>query len=174
MTATAEHQWVISSSQFEELYRSEGPRLVGLARLLTRNPATAEELVQDVFERALRRRGASIDEPRAFLRQMVVNACRDAGRRKARGQRIGGRFNVVGPTSTAGADVEAEGSETKRRLRAAVDELPSPRREAVILRYFSQCSITEVAETLGLPEGTVRSHLHRAMGQLEVLIGDLR
>ena len=115
-----------------------------------------------------------VDEPRAYLARAVVNACRDEGRRKLRGERLGQRFNVVGPASTEGADVAAEASEAKRRLRMAIDELPSPQREAVILRYFSQYRVTEVAETLGIPEGTVKSHLHRAMAHLEVLIGDLR
>ncbi len=158
----------------EDLYYSEGKRLIGVARLLLNDHARAEEIVQDVFERALRKRPRSFDTPAAYLRQSVVNACRDDLRRKQRGIRIGSRFSVVGEGTVESSEAISERNYAKQRLRAAVDSLPDQQRECVLLRYFMELSTAETATTLGIPEGTVKSHLHRAMERLETLIGDLR
>ncbi len=104
----------------------------------------------------------------------MVNACRDDLRRKQRGIRIGSRFSVVGAEHSESSETISERSYTKQRLREAVDSLPTQQRECVILRYFMELSTAETASTLGNPEGTVKSHLHRAMGRLETLIGDLQ
>lgn len=157
----------------EQLYRNDARRLVGLARLLLRNQARAEEVVQDVFERALRNEGRIGDQPRAYLTRAVVNACRDDARRYQRGLRLAtkDRWDV---TDVESAERTATRNDAHQRLRDAVDSLPHPQRECVILRYFSQCSVDEIADILRIPAGTVKSHLHRALPLLETLIGAVR
>lgn len=165
---------MVSEQELAQLYRTEGPQLVGLARLLLRDSGRAEEIVQDVFERLLRRRPSFDSQPEAYLRRAVVNACRDDGRRKLRGIRIGERFPERGDESAAGADTAWEANERATQVRAAVEALPSPQRECVALRFFMANSTSEIAEILGIPDGTVKSHIHRAMGRLQHAMGDLR
>ena len=109
----------------EELYRSEYAGAVGLAVLLTGDPMVAEELAQEAFVR-IAPRLADADRPGAYLRQTLVNLCRDAGRRTATVRRHPSAAPGVSPAPALPADQSAEWK--------ALQRLPAPQRHALVLR----------------------------------------
>ena len=132
-------------------YRRMYPSLVRLAILLVDTREHAEEIVQDAFSRAYPR-WHRITNQDAYLRSAVLNLCRKTHRRRA----VARRAPHDRPVDAPGADEVAD------HVVDAVRALSSPMREMVVLRYYAQASDTEIAATLRLPVGTVKSTLHRA------------
>ena len=148
-----------------------------LARYLTRDPVLSEDLVQDAVLRAFRAfgqfRGGS---PRAWLLAIVRNCCRTA---MSGG---GGMVSLVVHESALGEDAAAQLGEHPdpaptpeeevfrkadvERVRAAVEAIPEPFREAVVLRDLEDLSYAEIAEVTGAPVGTVMSRLSRGRAML--------
>ena len=163
--------------QFHELILPHLDGAYNLARYLTRDPVLSEDAVQDAMLRAFRSfaqfRGAS---PRAWLFAIVRNCCRTAQ------SRAGGSVSLVVHESGLGDDVAASlnnhpdpgptpEEEVFRkadaaRVRAAVEAIPEPFREAVVLRDLEDLSYAEIAEVTGVPIGTVMSRLSRGRGML--------
>lgn len=159
----------------DEFNRVILPHLDGaynLARYLTRDPALSEDVVQDAFVRAFRGfgqfRGAS---PRAWLFAIVRNCCRTAQSGSA-----GALALVVNESSLGEADAlqlerqadpapspedEVIRKTESERLRRAVEAMPEPFREAIVLRELEDLSYAEIAEVTGVPIGTVMSRLSR-------------
>jgi RNA polymerase sigma-70 factor (ECF subfamily) len=81
------------------------------------------------------------------------------------------------PAPEAGPERSAEQAWQREQLRAAVSRLRPDMARIVVLRYFAELSLTEVAEATGVPEGTVKSRLHRALrtlrAELESRVVDL-
>lgn len=148
----------------ESVFRTRYGRLVGVARLLIDDPAEADELVQEAFARTWARRPdlATPAEAAAYLHRVVINLARDRVRRRVRARRL-----PVPPERTApAADSVVFRNDDQRRLVAAVRSLPSRQRECVVLRYLLECSTTETASALDIAEGSVKSHLSRALAAL--------
>jgi RNA polymerase sigma factor (sigma-70 family) len=148
-----------------------------LARYLTRDAVLSEDLVQDAVLRAFRAfgqfRGGS---PRAWLFAIVRNCCRTAMSGN------GGMVSLVVHESALGEDAAAQLGEHPdpaptpeeevfrkadvNRVRAAVEAIPEPFREAVVLRDLEDLSYAEIAEVTGVPVGTVMSRLSRGRAML--------
>jgi RNA polymerase sigma-70 factor (sigma-E family) len=135
------------------LYREHQLRLTRLAWLLLGNRHDAEDVVQDVFVR-FQRLETSPNDPAAYLHTMVVNAARDKHRRSARDRRLQLQSERIG------LDQEQEA------VWEAVQRLPAHQREALILRYYVDLSINQIAATLGCSPGTVKSRISRSMQRL--------
>ena len=164
------------AGQGQEFRRLILPHLDGaydLARYLTRDPVLSEDVVQDAMLRAFRAfgqfRGTSA---RAWLFAIVRNCCRTA---QARGR--AGLTLVVADDSEADAATEQadpapnpEEAVSRQsdieRVRAAIEAIPEPFREAVVLRDLEDLSYAEIAEVTGVPVGTVMSRLSRGRGLL--------
>ena len=116
-------------------------------------PAGRPEHVQEAFAKALPK-WHRLDVPEAYVRACVVNGCR----------RIQRRRSLMRRTSQPRVDVAA-GLEHDH-IADAVRRLPSPQREAVVLRYYLQATDPEIAQALHLPLGTVKSTVSRALTQL--------
>ncbi len=147
------------------IFRREYARLVGLARVLIDTRAEAEELVQEAFARTYAA-WERIDEPDAalaYLRTTVVNLARGGLRRRATVRRT--PLDAVG--DAPGADAAVTATEAQREVLAAVRALPDRQREVVVLRYLLDLSTADTAATLDISEGSVKTHLHRALGALE-------
>ena len=148
-----------------------------LARYLTRDPVLSDDVVQDAVLRAFRAfgqfRGSS---PRAWLFAIVRNCSRTAlsGRAGAvslvinesalseeAATQLGNRADP-GPTP----EEAASRSEDVDRVRAAIEAIPEPFREAVVLRDLEDLSYSEIAEVTGVPVGTVMSRLSRGRAML--------
>lgn len=148
-----------------QLYREHRLALVRLGVLLLGDQAAAEDAVQDVFT-AVHRRGIAVTH--AYLRAAVVNRCRSAIRHT-----IIGRRKVVPlqpPEPEPGERLEL--IEEHQQVLAALDRLPRRQREVLVLRYYSQLSVAEVATALGIHEGTVKSSAARGLARLRELLGE--
>lgn len=154
----------------EARFRSDYRALVGLARLLVDDLGQAEEVVQDAFV-ALHRHWPRVGDPGAWLRTTVVNGARGRLRRKAVGRR---HLRVAEPPLTAPPDERVLLADDALAVLAALRALPHRQRAVVALRYWAHLSESEIAATLGISTGSVKTHAHRAMGALAVSLEALR
>jgi RNA polymerase sigma-70 factor (ECF subfamily) len=149
----------------ERLYRSEHTRSVHLARLLTGDHHRAEEVAQEAFVR-IAPKLADLENPGGYLRTIVVNLCRDQGRRAATVRRQPPPTAEDAPAPPLPPDVD--------EIWQAVQALPDRRRDAVILRYWADLPTDEVARLLGVRPGTARSLIHRGLAALKEVLPDER
>lgn len=146
-----------------------GPTVPGLrryARTLLRDPADADDLVQDCLERAIgrwhqRRPGC---DTRAWLFAILHNLAMDRLRQAARrGPHV--RVEQAGPAAMARAP-DQEQALHHREVLAALDGLPDDQRAVMLLVAVEDLSYAQAAEALGVPIGTVMSRLSRARARL--------
>jgi RNA polymerase sigma factor (sigma-70 family) len=139
-------------------------RAYRMAGLILGNSAEAEDVVGDAIERAWARRAQLHDPERlqAWLDRIVVNACRDRIRRRARV-----RMLQLAATADPVGEPDAFGALFKRdELLRLVDTLPPDERAVIVLHYWADLTLEAVAGRLGWRTGTVKSRLHRALEQL--------
>ena len=155
---------------YEELVYAHQGIAFRTAYVIAGNAADAEEATQDGFVKAWRalgrfREGAPF---RPWLLQIVANEARN--RRRSAGRRAHLALRAATQEPSGGAAPSPEGSllssETREALLAAVNELPEDQRTVVVLRFFVGLSEAEVAETLNVPAGTVKSRTARALERL--------
>lgn len=154
---------------FDDWVAARGPALLRLALALTGNAADAEDVVQDALSRALPRwsRIASLDDPDAYVRRMVVNAHTSWWRRFRR--RESPVSVVVPPDVVAGPSVDFD---EHRRVWLACQALPEAQRTAVVLRYYEQLEYAEIAALTGVREGSVRARVSRGLASLRLTLGE--
>jgi RNA polymerase sigma-70 factor (ECF subfamily) len=153
---------------FAELARAAVVRLDQTARLILRDPELARDAVQEALFRAWRDLPGLRDPDRfdAWLRRLVVNSCFDQTRRRKR-RPIEVELTVI----HAPAVSDMSGALADRdQVDAVLRHLDERTRAVVVLHYFLGMPLTEVAATLGIPVGTVKSRLHRALGEMRVAI----
>jgi RNA polymerase sigma-70 factor (sigma-E family) len=143
---------------FDELYRRTFAPMVRLAYVLVDTDEQAEEVVQDAFA-ALYVRWHKVTDPEAYLRTSVLNGARGVLRRRRVSRRRQHELSVVDPETDPG-------SADAGQIVDLVRQLPARQRAVVVLRYEMQLSEAEIAHTLGIPVGTVKSNLHRALARL--------
>jgi RNA polymerase sigma-70 factor (sigma-E family) len=157
----------------EALFRSEYRRLVGIARLLVDDNAQAEEVVQDAFV-ALHRNWDRLREPGSapsWLHAAVVNGARGRLRKRAtarRHLRVADRDDVAGPEEAPGR------GDARARVAAALRRLPERQQACIALRFYADLTETEIASTLGISVGSVKTHVHRGTAALTAALEDLR
>lgn len=141
------------------LYRAHHRDLVRLATLLVDDQGSAEEAVQDAFVSLARRGPDGIDDARAYLRTAVLNNARSALRRR----RVRRRHlrSVDGPGTSPAADHAVLLDEDARMVLAALRRLSERQREVLVLRYWADLSEAEIATSLGISAGSVKTHAHR-------------
>jgi len=155
------------------LYATQRLPLVRLATLLVDDLPSAEDVVQDAFM-ALHKRQHLLRSPEAaagYLRTSVINGCRSALRRR-RVRRRHPEAELL-PAGSA-VDDQLLAAEEHGRVLAAVRTLPRRQREVLVLRYWSDLSEADIAATLGVAVGTVKSNASRGLARLEKLLGDDR
>ena len=153
-------------SSFEDFFRAEYTRVVGLAAVLCGRSAVAEELAQDAFVSAYRRwdRIAGYDDPGAWVRRVTVNLATSSLRRGAREARALARL-ARRPPEASSLPVDDEFWRCVRRL---------PRRQAqcIALHYLEDRSPDDIAGILDIAPSTVRVHLHAARAALAARLGE--
>ena len=153
---------------FAELARAAVVRLDQAARLILRDPELARDAVQDGLVRAWRDLPKLRDPNRfdAWLHRLTVNSCLDQTRRRRR-RPIEVELTVIhAPATSDFSGALADRDQIDEVLR----HLDERARAVVVLHYFLGMPLTEVAATLGIPVGTVKSRLHRALGEMRVAI----
>lgn len=149
----------------EVLYRERFVTTSRLAFLLTGDSDAADELAQEAFVR-LYRNIADVENPGGFLRTALVNLCHDHRRRRDTVKR---HPPLPRPPSDP-PDLPRELDATWR----AVQALPERRRDAVVLHYYADLSVEEIARLLDTRPATVRSLLHRGRNALREVLTDDR
>ncbi|GAA4605621.1 SigE family RNA polymerase sigma factor [Actinoplanes octamycinicus] len=155
----------------DDLFRERRLPLVRLAVLMVDDLPTAEDIVQDVFARLYRRHGAAldaVDDPHAYLVSAVMNAARSALRRR----RIARAYLPPRPEPAPAAEEEALLGAGDREVIRALGRLTTRQRQVVVLRYWSGLSEREIAGTLRITTGTVKSTAHRALTLLRAQLGE--
>jgi RNA polymerase sigma-70 factor (sigma-E family) len=148
-----------------DLFRDHHLELVRLALVMVADLATAEDVVQDAFER-LHRRWAGLRQPEsslAYVRSSVLNGCRSVQRRAAVARKHAPR--LAEPAYVAGPD-ETLAAATRGEMVAALRHLPRRQREVLVLRYYLDLDVGEVASTLRISPGAVRSTTFRGLARL--------
>ena len=151
-----------------ELYAAHYSGLVRLAALLLRDHAVAEEAVQDAFV-SLHRRWRRLRDTRsaaAYLRTSVVHNTRSIQRRRAVAARHPDDVLLDAPSAESGA-MRAVSS---RAVVDALQLLPRRQREALVLRYYADLSEAEIADTMKISKGAVKSHTSRGMAALRATL----
>jgi RNA polymerase sigma-70 factor (ECF subfamily) len=153
-----------------EVWQRHGPLVYGLARRLTGDASTAEDVTQEVFV-TLWQQPEHFDAQRGSLRAYLgVHAQRraiDALRRDGRRTQREHRHHRLHPASEATPGDTAECNALADVVRDAIGRLPAEQREAVELAYFKGLTQREVATALGIPEGTAKSRLRLAQTKLQ-------
>jgi RNA polymerase sigma-70 factor (sigma-E family) len=153
---------------FEEYVTARGPALVRLARGLLRDSHSAEDVVQDVLARALVKWSMvqRADDPDAYVRRMVVNACTSFFRRAVRREHAR-EHDELPERSTA----DASGDVVERdHVLALLRRLPPKQRAVLVLRHYEGLPDAEIADLLGTTPVTVRSNAHRGLAALRAMI----
>ena len=167
-------------NQLEHLVYLHGRRLYGLCRKLTGTETEADDLYQDTWLRAL----DSINRFQAgnrflpWLFTICLNRYRDRYRkRKSWSRRLvkpqdDNGLDLLATDPAPGADQQLAETEEMDRLRRAVNRLDDSIRIPLILYYYRDFTITEIAAMIGTPEGTVKSRLSRARKLLKAVLED--
>jgi RNA polymerase sigma-70 factor (sigma-E family) len=159
----------LESRTYADLVVAHAPALLRLAVMLTGGREDAEDLLQSTFLRTARHgeRIAAMGAPAAYLRRVMVNEHVSQGRRSARRVRTVPEGSDP-PLPDAGDPVAAR-DEAWRWLST----LGANQRAVLVLRFYEDLPDAEIAELLGCPEATVRSHAHRGLAALRTrLTGD--
>jgi RNA polymerase sigma-70 factor (ECF subfamily) len=145
------------------------PRLRRFARVITRNVADADDLVQVAVEKALAR--AAQWQPGSRLDAWMFGIMKNAWIDEIRARRRRGRVHAPEEAGAAVGDASAAARDIALSVQAAMGQLPEEQRMAIGLVLVEGLSYKEAAETLGIPMGTLTSRLARGREALQALLG---
>ncbi|WP_243709316.1 SigE family RNA polymerase sigma factor [Micromonospora sp. 15K316] len=131
--------------------------------MLTRDWASAEDLLQTALARAWEAWRRIEGDPEPYVRPIIVNAYASSWRRRWRGELPTADL----PEVAAEAD-RYSGLDDRDRLWRALGRLPRRQRAVLVLRYFEDLSDAEIGEVLGCAVGTVKSQASRAVAKLRL------
>ncbi len=151
-----------------QLLEAYGRELQSVAYLILRDRAEAEDTVIETLLTAFERGGAIRDERalRAWLLRVVTNEALGRRRRTARLVRLD-----LTPDSAGAGDLATEAT-TRLSLLDGVDALPPRMRAALVLRYYADLSVDEVATALGKSPNTIKAQLQAALDRLRIHLAD--
>lgn len=159
---------------FRTVVEAYGDLLFGTAYLMTEDRQLAEDMVQEAFLSAWKgigsfRPGSPV---RPWLLRILVNSVLSHRRRRALltlpwpKREPAPAFETLGPSP----EVLAEGRQEQEEVRRGMARLSEGHRQVVILRYYAELSVPDIARVTGWRQGTVKSRLHRALGQLRDML----
>lgn len=153
----------------DAIFRKHRSRILGLCRLMLRQNEEAEDVAQEVFMRAFEHLRTS--EPpaamEAWLVRVAVNACRDRQRSGWwKYLRRHADLDDSALLTSGSSESEALSREREARIWRQLQGLKPQQRNVFVLRYIEGWSTAEVAESLGLTEGSIKTHLFRAVRHL--------
>jgi RNA polymerase sigma-70 factor (sigma-E family) len=152
------------------LFEQESQSLVRLARLFVDDRNAAEDLVQEAFIRLARSAHRIKDSSKAaaYLRSIVLNLARDNNRRGL----VSLRHHLPLDDQRASTEDEIELREDQRDVIEALRDLPQRQRNALVLRYYEELGIDDIAAAMGISRNSVKTHLRRGLAALELRLGD--
>ena len=150
---------------FDALFVAHARRITRLAALL--GAADPEDLAQEAFCRLYQARGRLDGPPErtvAYLNRIVVNEVRSRARRDQTARRSAHLLPVPHWTPDAGGDRQA--------VIAELSRLPQRQREALVLRFWLDLSLADVADAMGVRLGTAKSQVSRGLAALALALAD--
>lgn len=163
---------------FDRFYERHKSAVHGLALRMLSEPAAAEEATLDVFVQVWRN-AATYDARRASARTWLLAIARHKAIDRLR--RVQARPDQAGPlwddaeldTLAAPGDIEEEvaGQQARQRVARALRELPEAQRQVLALAYYKGYAHGRIAQTLGVPLGTIKTRIRAAMRQLKAALG---
>jgi len=176
LTGTAAQPRPLAAPRFRDLIAPHIDAAYSLARYLARDPVAAEDIAQEALLKAFRNLDSLRGEPKPWLMAIVRNAYFDWRRRGDEQHLVGGEAAEDALADAADPDQDTPETALIRRgdvaqLRAAIQQLPEPFREALVLRELEELSYREVADVTSVPLGTVMSRLSRARRMLGERLG---
>jgi RNA polymerase sigma-70 factor (ECF subfamily) len=172
MAAVAERR---DRDAFVRLFETFGPRVKAYLVRQGADPASAEDLVQDVML-TVWRRAAQFDRDKASVSTWVFTIARNRRidvLRRTRRPEIDPNDPALVPEPDEPADRVVEAAQRRASLNAAVARLPEEQASLLRLAYFEDKSHSVIAEELALPLGTVKSRLRLAMAKLRTALETL-
>jgi RNA polymerase sigma-70 factor (sigma-E family) len=172
--AMAERVARIAVDNSEEAFRQLSARHVQsayrLAWAILGDDCDAEDATQDAFTSAWRQRSSLRDVDRfdAWFGRILINSCRDRLRRRARTR------SAIGEGPEATSPDHSHSMLERDELYSAVAGLDPDQRIVVMLRFWKDLTVDEIADRLDVPAGTVKSRLHRSMTRLRVVLEETR
>ena len=146
---------------FDAFVGARSPRLLRTAYLLTRDAGHAEDLLQTALVKAWRAWPRLQEDPEAYVRRVLVTTWSSWWRRRWRAETPTEQL----PEVLAGA---ADDLGERELLWAALGRLPRRQRAVVVLRFYEDLPVAEVARLLGVSDGTVKSQTSKALSTLRV------
>jgi DNA-directed RNA polymerase specialized sigma24 family protein len=144
---------VMNDDRIAEMYRQKQDGLVRWAYALTGSLETAHDVVQDAFV-ALQENCATVEDPHAYVKQVVVNRCRKI-------MMLGYRLPVDTLSSEVSTPLLFDVD-----LWKAIQRLHGEQRMVIVLRYLDDLPISDIAHQLGKSESSAKATLHRALVKL--------
>ena len=166
-------------SAFQTLVERYRPMVYRVAYQFAGNHHDADDIAQEVFIKVYR----SLDRFRqdsqftSWLYRIAMNACIDYRRRQAPSGGSAEEAELVlmnTPEETPGPEDRAYAGELGAALETAVKALPAGQRLVFVMRHHEGLKLSEIAEALGLAEGTVKRQLHAAVHRLRRVLSDAR
>jgi len=153
----------MAATTFAAFCEEQYPRLVGVLRLHVRDDHLAQELAQEAMARACRdwEKVSQVDAPAAWVYRVGFNLANSHYRRRAVYRRIRQRLEADGVDHS-----DADTAEDRLLVRAALARLRPRARQALILRYYADLAVDEVARLMGCPASTVKTLTRRGLSQL--------
>ena len=153
---------IASEDEFAEFVAAALPGLLRFGHVLTGNPQSAEDLVQTALGRSLRAwRMHRIDDPRAFVRKVMVNSYASWYRRHA-----GREWVTADPAEGNSVPDSACQADDRDVVWRALRALPPRQRSVLVLRYYEDMTEAQIAEVMGTSTGTVKSQTARGLKRL--------
>jgi RNA polymerase sigma-70 factor (ECF subfamily) len=149
---------------FVALFSQLSPRLYRTALGLLGNPHDAADALQEAGLKAFRyyQTLQHQESGAAWLTRILIHTCYDQSRRRSRAVPAG-----LEPIPTQAGAVAPE---PDWELMQALQELPEEQRTTVVLRFFQDLTIGQIAQVMQVPEGTVKSRLHTALSRLRTAL----
>lgn len=155
----------LGGESFGDFVAGSLPALLRFGHVLTGSPQEAEDLVQEALARSLRRwRRASVDNPVAYVRRVMVNT------HLTRWRRWGSHVRLGDVPESAADDTGLQRTQDWDALRRALAQLPPRQRAVLVLRYYEDLPDLAIAALLGCQPGTVRSQAARGLAALRPLL----
>ena len=168
------------TARFEEIVTLFRGRVYWIAWRMAQNSEDALDITQEEFLRTFRALRSWHGRARfsTWLHRIAVNASIDYIRRQAKHRDSTESFEAMSPKRLSAVEAKsATADQSRRRVYAkelrreifrAVRHLPPRQRRSFVLRYYHECSMREIAAILGITEGAVKRHLHRATRRLRL------
>lgn len=162
-----------SNEAFEDLYRLTSPKAYFVALQISKNEQDAEDILQETYIKVLEKIG-EIDPSQSFmgwLYRVVSNKSKNLLKKRnilAFESYEDETFEEIPDDGTEFSPEEnLDQGETCREVMAAIDELSDEKRVCIIMKYFGEMTVSEIAESLEVPESTVKNRLYSARKDLK-------